>query len=249
MNPKSLLVPSLLTAGAICAGAASAQSVTDPAHSFGVSASHSQYKVDVGFDDDKDRINKGGLFYNWGNKLTGAEGFIYQIGADAQYGEEGHSEVKSGRIELDLGARAALSTNNYIDFVVGAGYDWDRFEYDGLYVNGSKTRVRLDNKTPQVKAGLGYNYLNNNFTARLEAGTRYSLDGRSKVKVGQFNDTVDMEDKFSPYAELSVLWNKGIRNIPVITSLYFEQTRSEMKGSSDAELKQDEFGLRVGLQL
>jgi hypothetical protein len=249
MRLKNLFIPSLCAVAVVSATHASAESVTDPVHSFGLSASHNQYKLDTGDDSDKERLNKGGVFYNWGNKLTGTEGFIYQIGADAQYGERGDSEIKSGRIELDLGARAALSQNNYLDLIVGAGYDWDRYEYDGVRVAGDKVRSKLDSKTPLAKAALGYNYLTPDMTARLELGTRYSIDGRTKVKVGDFSDHVDMKDKFNPYAELTMVWNKGIRNVPVITGLYYEQTRNQLQGGSNTKLKQEEVGLRLGLQI
>lgn len=249
MMRNGLFLPSLVALGVALSGHASANAVTDPVHSFGLSASHNQYRVDTALDDDKDRLNKGGVFYNWGNKLTGTEGLIYQVGADAQYGERNDSEVKSGRIELDLGGRMALSQNNYVDLLVGAGYDWDRYEYDGVSIAGSKVRSKIDSKTPQAKLALGYNYLTPAMTARLEAGARYSIDGRTRVKVEGFSERVDMKDKVNPYAELSVVWNKGVRNLPVITSLYYEQTRNEFRGGSDTKLKQEEVGLRLGLQL
>src|SRR5690606_19597632 len=110
MTRKVTLMSGLTALAIGISGLASAESVTDPKHSFGLSASHHQYRVDTALDDDKDRLNKGGVFYNWGNKLTGQEGWVYQIGADAQYGERGDSEVKSGRIELDVGGRMQLST-------------------------------------------------------------------------------------------------------------------------------------------
>lgn len=249
MTRKVTLMSGLTALAIGISGLASAESVTDPKHSFGLSASHNQYRVDTALDDDKDRLNKGGVFYNWGNKLTGQEGWVYQIGADAQYGERGDSEVKSGRIELDVGGRMQLSTNNYLDLLVGAGYDWDRYEYDGARVAGSKVRSKIDSKTPQAKLAAGYNYLTADNTVRFEAGARYSIDGRTKVKVEGFSDSVDMKNKVNPYAELSVVWNKGINNVPVVTSLYYEQTRNEFRGGSDTKLKQEEVGLRLGLML
>lgn len=249
MNPQGLLLPSLLALGVAWAAPSFAETkVSDPAHHFGLSGSHNQYKFSSDVDSSKERVNKGGVFYNWGNKLTGEQGFIYQIGADAQYGEGGDAEVKSARIELDIGARAALSANNYVDVLIGAGYDWDRYEYDGIRVLGAKERLYLDSKTPQVKAAVGYNYLTRHSTTRLEAGARYSIDGRTKLDFLNVDERVDMKDKVNPYAELTVLWNKGIYNRPVSTALYYEQTRHELKGASDSKLKQEEVGLRVGMQ-
>lgn len=250
MIRKGLLNVTALAASIAGASLAHAESVTDPAHSFGVTGSHNQYKMSVDDESDKERLNKGGVFYNYGNKLTGAEGFIYQIGADAQYGERGDTEVKSARIELDLGARAALSQNNYVDFVVGAGYDWDRTEYDGIRILGDKVRVKMDSKTPQAKAGIGYNYLTSDMTARLEVGARYSVDGRTKLTVEGTSDSIDMKDKVNPYAELTFVFNKGIRNMPVVAGMYYEQTRHELRdGDGRATLKQEEVGLKLGLQI
>ena len=249
MNQKGFLIPSMLALGVAWAVPSWAEpKVSDPAHSVGLSATHNQYKFESPDDSSKERVNQGGVFYNWGNKLTGEQGFIYQIGGEAQYGEKGDTEVKSARIELDVGARAALSANNYVDVVVGVGYDWDRYEYDGYRVLGAKERLYVDSKTPQAKAAVGYNYLNRNVTARLEAGARYSIDGRTKLEFAGFDERVDMKDKANPYAELTVLWNKGIYNRPVTTALYYEQTRHELKGGADSKLKQEEVGLKVGLQ-
>lgn len=250
MIRRSLLNVTALAASIAAASLAHAESVTDPAHSLGITGSHNQYKLSVDDESGKERLNKGGIFYNYGNKLTGAEGFIFQVGADAQYGERGETEVKSARIELDLGARAALSQNNYVDVVVGAGYDWDRLEYDGIRVLGDKVRVKLDSKTPLAKAALGYNYLTSDMTARLEVGGRYSIDGRTKLTVEGSSDTIDMKDKLNPYAELTFVFNKGIRDIPVVAGLYYEQTRYELRnGDGRAKLKQEEVGLKLGLQI
>lgn len=115
---------------------------------------------------------------------------------------------------------------------------------------GDKVRVKLDSKTPLAKAGLGYNYLTSDMTARLEVGGRYSIDGRTKLTVEGNSDSIDMKDKLNPYAELTFVFNKGIRDIPVMAGVYYEQTRYELRnGDGRAKLKQEEVGLKLGLQI
>lgn len=241
------------TALALCLAGASnayADSITDPISTIGVIGSHNQYKLSTFGESDKERLNQGGLFYNFGNKLTGHEGFIYQAGIEGQYREKDDDEYKAARADLDLGLRAALSTNNYIDFIVGGGYDWGRIEQDD--VGPFDTNVKLTSKAPFAKAGIGYNYLTPDYTVRLEAGARYSLDAEAELKVsGEGSDTVDLKDKANPYAELTVLWNKGINNLPISTSLYYTRTNYKVDSDSvlaeNSKLKQEQVGLKVGL--
>lgn len=226
-----------------------AQTATGPISNFGVIGSHNQYKLTIDGESDKERLNQGGLYYNFGNKLTGQEGFIYQIGIEGQYREKDDVEYLSARADLDLGLRAALSSNNYIDLIVGGGYDWGRIEQDdvGLFDED----VELTTRSPFAKAGVGYNYLTPDYTVRLEVGARYSIEAESKLKVAGESDTVDLKDKVNPYGELSVLWNKGINNMPISTSLYYTQTRYELDSNSvfaeNSKLKKEEIGLKVGL--
>lgn len=227
-----------------------ADSVTDPISNLGLIGSHNQYKLSVFDESDKSRVNQGGLYYNFGNKLTGQEGFIYQIGAEGQYGKKDDTKYKSARAEFDLGLRAALSTNNYIDGIIGGGYDWGRVQHDDVRIGLGREDVKLTTKSPFAKAGLGYNYLTPDYTVRLELGARYSIEGRSKLEAGD-SDTVDLKDKVNPYGELTVLWNKGINNLPISTSLYYTQTRYQLDSSSTfaerSKLKQEQVGLKLGL--
>jgi len=242
------------TALALCLAATSqafAQSATGPISTFGVIGSHNQYKLTVNDESDKERLNQGGLYYNFGNKMTGQEGFIYQAGIEGQYREKDDVEYLSARADLDLGLRAALSTNNYVDLIVGGGYDWGRIEQDDVRVSIFEEDVKLTTRSPFTKAGIGYNYLTPDYTVRLEVGARYSIEADSKLKVGGESDTVDLKDKVNPYGELSVLWNKGINNMPISTSLYYTQTRYEIDSDSEfaenSKLKQEQVGLKVGL--
>lgn len=240
------------TALALCLAGAShayADSITDPISTIGVIGSHNQYKLTVDDDSDKERLNQGGLYYNFGNKLTGQEGFIYQAGIEGQYRDKDDIEHKSARADIDLGLRAALSANQYVDAIIGGGYDWGRIEQDD--VGPFDSNVKLTSKSPFAKAGLGYNYLTNDYTVRLEVGARYSIDAEARLKVDGESDSVDLKNKVNPYGELSVLWNKGINNLPISTSLYYTQTRYELDSNSEiaerSKLKQEQIGLKVGL--
>ena len=228
-----------------------AQSSTGPISNFGVIGSHNQYKLTVDSESDKERLNQGGLFYNNGNKLTGQEGFIYQAGIEGQYRDKNDVEFLSARADLDLGLRAALSTNNYVDFIVGGGYDWGRIQQDDVDFGLFEEDVKLTTRSPFAKAGVGYNYLTPDYTLRLEVGARYSVEAESKLKVGGESDTVDLKDRANPYGELTVLWNKGINNMPISTSLYYTQTRYKLDSNSavaeNTKLKQEQVGLKVGL--
>ncbi|TLX56618.1 hypothetical protein DN824_15280 [Stutzerimonas nosocomialis] len=245
------LTTSALVLGLVGTSEVFAQSVTGPISSFGVIGSHNQYKLTIIDENEKERLNQGGLYYNFGNKLTGQEGLIYQVGIEGQYRDKDDVEYLSARADLDLGLRAALSTNNYVDFVVGGGYDWGRIEQDDVRIGLFEEDVKLTTRSPFAKAGLGYNYLTPNYTVRLEVGARYSIEADSKLKVGGESDTVDLKDKVNPYGELSVLWNKGFNNVPISTSLYYTQTRYELDSNSEfaenSKLKQEQIGLKVGL--
>nr|WP_298166711.1 hypothetical protein [uncultured Pseudomonas sp.] len=237
---------------ALCLGGVShayAESATDPISTIGVIASHNRYTVE--FDDGEEieqdeRLNQGGLFYTFGNKLTGQEGMIYQIGVEGQYNDKDEITYKSAQAELDVGARAALSTHNYVDIVLGGGYGWGRIEQDGANFGFPGEDIQQTTKLPFAKAGLGYNYMTPSYTMRLEVGARYSIDGRIKVEIVDVSNSFDLENKVNPYGELSFLWNKGINNLPISTSLYYMQTRYRVE-DDNSELKQEQFGLKVGL--
>ncbi len=251
MRINALTTATALALGLTATSQAFAQSATGPISNIGVIGSHNQYKLTIDDESDKERLNQGGLYYNFGNKLTGQEGFIYQAGIEGQYRDKDDVEFLSARADLDLGLRAALSTNNYVDVIVGGGYDWGRIEQDDVRVGPFEEDVKLTTRSPFAKAGVGYNYLTPDYTVRLEVGARYSIEADSKLKVGGESDTVDLKDKVNPYGELSVLWNKGINNMPISTSLYYTQTRYELDSNSEfaenSKLKQEQVGLKVGL--
>lgn len=233
---------------ALCLGGVShayAESVTDPISTIGIIASQNKYTAELdGFEYDTGlKRTQGGLFYTFGNKLTGQGGLIYQIGVEGQYSEHNELTYKSARAELDVGARAALSTHNYVDIVLGGGYGRDRIELEFPGVPGE---IHQTTKSPFAKAGLGYNYLTPDFTMRLEVGARYSIDPHIDVQFDDFSDSLDLENKVNPYGELSLLWNKGINSVPVSASLYYMQTHYQVENDI-VELKQRQIGLKLGV--
>jgi hypothetical protein len=230
----------------LCLGGVShayAESVTDPINTFGIIASHNKYMVELdGFEYDTGlKRTQGGLFYTFGNKLTGHGGLIYQIGVEGQYSQHNELTYKSAKAEFDIGARAALSTYNYVDIILGGGYSRDRIE---LEFSGLPLELHQTTKSPFAKAGLGYSYLTPNHTIRVEVGARYSIDPRVEVQLGGPSESVDLENKVNPYGELSVLWNK--KGMPISTSLYYMNTHYQIENNI-SEVKQRQIGMKVGL--
>lgn len=219
---------------------------TDPIATFGALGSYSKFKLEGGSESDTDRMGEGGLFFDFGNKLTAESGFIYQAGVQAKYGDHNDTKLKEGQADLDLGWRAAIDARNSVDVIVGGGYNWSRYELES-----NDYDMKLTGKTPFAKAALGYNHQFDDMTLRLEAGARRSLDSKAKLHVDDVgNDTVDLKDRTNPYAEVSLLMNqKG--SMPIMAGLYY--TRTEYKLDEDSEvadnvkLKRDEFGVKVGL--
>lgn len=226
--------------------AAVAAPSTDPLFTFGVLGSYDKFKFEGGDESDSDHLGQGGVFANFGNKMTAESGFVYQIGAQAKYGEKDDNKLKEAQADLDLGWRAAIDARNFVDVIVGGGYSWSRFE---PAING--VDVELTNKSPFAKAALGYNHQFDASTLRVELGARRTIDGRAKLDVEDFgNDSVDLKDRTNPYAEVSLLMNqKG--DLPIQAGVYYTRTEYKLDGDSEVadntKLKRDEFGVKVGL--
>ena len=220
----------------------------DPVSNIGLTGSHNRYKLSSDIDDvdnNKQRMPKGGIYYNFGNKMTGEEGVIFQAGVEAQYGKKGDIKDKQMQAEADVGYRMGLGNNSYIDGIVGAGYQHSR-------INDTKgLDVRLTNKSPFAKAGVGFNHKGDSVLTRLEVGTRYSINAESKIKVQHLGSTtVDLKDKYSPYAELNFMWDKGYNDLPLTAGVYYTQHNYQLKDKYDianTKLKNDEIGLKLGL--
>lgn len=220
----------------------------DPVSNIGITGSHNTYKLSSninGLDNHKKRMPKGGIYYNFGNKMTGEEGLIFQAGIEAKYGKKDDVKDKEAQADLDVGYRMRLGDRNYIDGIVGAGYQYNRFD------DKKGLDVRLTNKSPFAKAGLGFNHRGDTVLTRLEVGTRYSINGKSTAKVEDLgNETVDLKDRYSPYAELNFMWDKGYNDMPLTAGLYYTQHNYKLKDKynvGDTKLKNDEIGLKLGM--
>jgi len=226
-----------------------ALAVEGPVSNLGVIAAYNEYELNSDYSDIDGRnenAGKVGVFYNYGNKMTGGPGMIFQIGADARYGEHNDDEIKDARADIDLGMRMPLTDNSNFDLLIGAGYDWSRFEME-RDVND----VELSNKSPFAKAAIGWHHQGDALTTRLEVGTRYSVEGEAKVKFdGVGSETVDLKNQYNPYAELNFLWDRGF-GVPVTAGLYYTQTNYELKNrnmlAANTELESNEFGVKFGV--
>ncbi|MNO94637.1 hypothetical protein D3C76_862590 [compost metagenome] len=218
---------------------------TAPLLSIGVQGSYTQLELN-GRDNENDDMPEGGLFINFGNKMTAIEGPIYQAEASGMYSKKQNQKLKDGQADLDLGWRLALSERHSVDLLLGAGYKWNR-----LQPNTSRYDVDLTNRTPFGKIAAGYNYRFNNATLRFEAGIRHVINGDSQLEIhGISREDVDLNDTNNPFAELSVLFNQD-GAVPILASLYFSRYNYELDGQfvmADAdEQTRDEYGLKVGI--
>lgn len=246
MRLSKILIPA--SAVALIAGPSYAMAA-EPVSTLGIIVAADKYKVKSDNDDIDGRdenLGKGGVFYNYGNKMTGGPGTIFEVGANARYGDKGDSEVKEARADLDLGLRMPLTDRSNFDVLVGAGYDWSRVETDGNVAD-----VEVSNKSPFAKAAVGWHHQSDTLTTRLEVGTRYSIKGKGKVKlVDVGSESVDLKDTYSPYAELNFLWDRG-HAFPLSAGVYYTQTNYELKNkrmlADNTKLESNEFGVKLGV--
>ncbi|KAF1053014.1 MAG: hypothetical protein GAK43_01634 [Stenotrophomonas maltophilia] len=219
---------------------------TDPLFTFGVQGSYDKFKFEGGSESDKEHLGQGGVFANFGNKMTADSGLVYQLGGEAKFGKKNDNKLKEAQADLDLGWRVALDARNFVDVIVGGGYSWTRFEPE---INDLDTKLTY--KSPFAKAALGYNHQFDASTLRVEVGARRSIDGRARLKVEDFgSDSVDMKDHTNPYAEVTLLMNQE-GGLPIQAGVYYTRTEYKLDEDSDiadnTKLKRDEFGVKVGL--
>ena len=220
----------------------------EPVSNIGLTGSHNQYKLssDIGgLDNNKQRMPKAGMYYNYGNKMTGTEGLIYQAGIEAKYGKRNDVKSKEAKVEADIGYRLDLGNRSYVDGLVGAGYRHSQVD------DTKGADVRFTTQSPFAKAAAGFNHRFDTVLARLEVGTRYNVNAESKIKVQRIGSTtVDLKDKYSPYAELDFMWDKGYNDMPLTAGVYYNKTNYQLKDKryvDNTKLKNDEFGVKVGL--
>ncbi|WP_248746337.1 porin family protein [Pseudomonas sp. MWU12-2037] len=218
----------------------------DPISQFGVLGSYSHFKLEGGSQSEKSHMPTGGLFYNFGNKMTAESGLIYQAGVEVKYGKNDDNKLKEGQGDLDLGWRAALDSHNFFDVIVGGGYSWTRYEPDSADYD-----IKLTGRSPFAKAALGYNHQFDAATMRVEAGVRRSIGSEGQIRVaGEGSDTVDLKDHTNPYAEVNFLFNQQ-SSLPIVAGVYYTHTEFKLDGDSDladnTKLKIDEYGAKVGI--
>lgn len=232
-----------LAALPVCVMAAPA---TGPISTLGIMGSYNDFKLDDGGDRQDYHLPEAGVFYTFGNKLTGEAGWVYQAGVEAKFGKSDDNKLKEGQADLDLGWRAALDARNFVDVLVGGGYSWTRYEPET-----DDFDLHLTNKSPFAKAALGYNHQFDNGTLRVELGARRAFNAKTHIKVdGLGSDNVDLKDRTNPYAEVSFLMNQNAA-MPVMAGVYYTRTEYKLDQDSDVadntRLKRNEYGVKVGL--
>jgi hypothetical protein len=232
----------VLNAPATCHAALSA----DPVLSFGVLGSYSELDFKGQGSTQTERMPEGGLFLNYGNKMTAHDGLFYLAEITGQYSEKQGQKVEDSQVDLDLGWRMALDSSNFVDGLLGAGYKWNRFD-PGYH----KYDVDLTSRTPFVKAAAGYNHLFSDATFRVEVGVRQSIQGDAQLNIhGVDNERQDLKDSTDPYIELSLLFNQQ-GDLPIIAMVYYNRFNYDLDGQfthSDYDKQvRDEIGGKLGM--
>lgn len=224
----------------------SATSPTDPVFAFGLLGSYSVLEFTGHRSTNTEHIPEGGLFLNFGNKMTAQTGFIYHAEISGQYSEEKNQTVKDGQVDMDLGWRTDLNTRNFLDLLLGGGYKWNRFQPES-----NKYDIDLTSRTSFAKIAAGYNHRFNTTTLRFEAGIRRVINGDSQLKLhGISSESLDLKDSNNPFAELSFLFNQR-GSIPVLASLYYNRFNYDLDGQfavTDLDKQtREEYGVKLGL--
>ncbi|CAI8838017.1 OMP_b-brl domain-containing protein [Pseudomonas sp. IT-P253] len=238
-------VVTLLFAGSLPTTSSAAPS-TDPLFAFGLLGSYSVLEFTGRKSSNTEHMPEGGLFLNFGNKMTAQTGLIYQAEISGQYSEKKNQKVKDGQADLDVGWRMAFDARNFMDVLLGGGYKWNRFEPDS-----DKYNIDLTSRTPFAKIAAGYNHQFNTTVLRFEAGIRRSINGDSQLKLhGISSENQDLKDSTNPYIELSFLFNQQ-GSIPVIASLYYNRFKYDLDGQfAVTDIKKqtrEEYGAKLGL--
>lgn len=230
----------------ILPGVSTASLSTDPIVTVGLLGSYSALEFKERKGTSTEYMPEGGLFVNFGNKMTNPNGLIYQAEISGQYAEKDSQKVKDGQADVDLGWRVAFDPINSIDVLFGAGYKWNRFN-----PASSKYDIDLTSRTPFAKVTTGFNHQFNTAVLRIEAGVRQVINGDSQLNVhGISNQTLDLQDTTNPFIELSLLFNRQ-GSLPAVVSLYYNHFNYDFDGQFVlAHLNRqtrDEYGAKIGL--
>lgn len=245
MKTINMLAVACAVIAATAAPNSTAAVSTEPVFAVGLLGSYSELEF-KGQSNDIERMPEGGVFLNYGNKLTGHAGLVFQAEISGQYSEKQGQRVKDLQADLDLGWRLALDANNFLDLLVGTGYKWNRF--DPGY---NKYDIELTNRSPFAKVAIGYNHQFDTAVLRLEAGARRSLQGEAQLDIqGVSNQTLDLQDSTDPYVELSLLFNQQ-GSLPIIASLYYNRFNYDPEGQFDFthydKQIRNEYGAKLGI--
>lgn len=224
----------------------SAAPLTDPVFAFGLLGSYSALEFKGHKSTTTEHMPEGGLFLNFGNKMTAQSGVVYHAEISGQYSEKQNQTMKDAQADLDLGWRIEVNERDSLDLLLGGGYKWNQFQPDS-----NKYDIDLTSRTYFAKTAAGYNHRFTTTTLRFEAGMRRIINGESQLKIhGVSSDSQDLKDNNNPFVELSVLFNQQ-GSIPVIASLYYNRFKYELDGQlAKTELDKqtrDEYGVKLGL--
>jgi len=224
----------------------SAAPPADPVFAFGLLGSYSVLEFTGHRSTVTEHMPEGGLFLNFGNKMTAQTGFVYHAEISGQYSEKQSQTMKDGQADLDLGWRTELNERDSIDLLLGGGYKWNQFQPDS-----NKYDIDLTSRTYFAKIAAGYNHRFTTTTLRFEAGMRRIINGESQLKIhGVNSESQDLKDNNNPFVELSFLFNQQ-GSIPVIASLYYNRFKYDLDGQfAMTELDKqtrDEYGVKLGL--
>ena len=246
MNRRNLTAVITTLLAGIAPTTSSAATLTDPIFAFGLLGSYSVLEFSGHRSSNTEHMPEGGLFLNYGNKMTAQTGFVCHAEISGQYSEKQDQKVKDGQADLDLGWRIALNSSNFIDFLLGGGYKWNRFKPDS-----NKYDIDLTNRTSFAKAAAGYNHQFSTTIVRIEAGIRKGINGDAQLKLhGISSESLDLKNSTNPFIELSFLFNPH-ESIPVVASLYFNRFNYDLDGqfavTTFDKQTRDEYGVKLGI--
>jgi hypothetical protein len=217
-----------------------------PVFAVGLLGSYSELEFKGRSSTSTEHIPQAGAFLNFGNKMTGRGGLVYQAEITGQYSEEKHQRVTDGQADLDLGWRMALDADNFLDVLIGGGYKWNRYDPDF-----NKYDINLTNRTPFAKVAAGYNHAFSTSTLRLEAGVRKVINGDAQLQIhGVSSQELDLEDTTNPFVELNWLFNQQ-GAIAFIAGLYYNRFEYDLDGQfqfTDFDKQtREEYGAKIGI--
>ncbi|WP_191485874.1 outer membrane beta-barrel protein [Pseudomonas sp. FEN] len=225
---------------------ATAAPSSEPISQFGILGTYNRFNLKGAGLSETDSLPEGGLFYNFGNKMTAGPGLIYQAGIDLKSGKDKDDRLKDFQGDVDIGWRMALGDRDFLDVIGGGGYGRTRYTS-----HIDRYEISLLGRSPFLKAAMGYTHHFDSASVRLEAGVRRTTESDLKLKVnGMDIATADLKDRTNPYAEANFLFNtQGA--LSIAAGVYYSQTGYQLNTNNDlarkVQLQRDELGAKVGI--